>query len=293
MKKAFIVKCYNCGKTFEVQEEQQQFPKKEKYYCSRSCANVRHHTEETKKKISNNTKRSEKFINGMKRLFGRKPHETKTSICLVCGKTFEQEQYISNGKTRYTHRKLCSKECRKIYHSLKIVNNCCGGYRECSVKNYKSGWYNDIHCDGSWELAFVIYCIEHNKSIQRCNLIRHYVDKNGKMKTFHPDFIVDGLVYEIKGLQDCNYKEKELCNEDIIFLYKKDMKPYIDYVIEKYGENFISLYDSKDKNDLRYTKQCPTCGKTFINRRTTYCSIRCARLDSSKRKNKQSEVNSV
>lgn len=293
MIRSFIVKCHNCGKEFDVQEDEQKFPKKEKYYCSRSCANTRHHTKETKDKISDNVKKSDKFINGMTKLFGRKPHETKTSICLMCGNEFEQKQYVSNGKTRYTYRKLCSDECRRKYVSLKN-KNVTGGFREGSVKNYKSGWYKNIHCDSSWELAFVIYCVEHNMSIQRCKSIRYYIDKNGKIREFHPDFVVDGIVYEIKGLQDCNSEEKKSFNSDIKFLYKNDMKPYIDYVTRKYGENFISLYDSKDKNDSRYIKQCPTCGKNFINRRTVYCSVRCAKLkNSSKLKDKQSDVKAV
>jgi len=37
--KDFNVKCYNCSKEFIVNEREKQFPKKEKYFCSKSCAN--------------------------------------------------------------------------------------------------------------------------------------------------------------------------------------------------------------------------------------------------------------
>lgn len=38
-KKNFSVICDCCGETFAVKERENQFPSKEKYFCSRSCAN--------------------------------------------------------------------------------------------------------------------------------------------------------------------------------------------------------------------------------------------------------------
>ena len=49
--KHFNVLCNKCNKEFDVEEREKIFPKKEKYYCSRSCANSRIHSEETKQKI--------------------------------------------------------------------------------------------------------------------------------------------------------------------------------------------------------------------------------------------------
>ena len=120
-------------------------------------------------------------------------------------------------------------------------------------------------------------------NIERCKQVREYFDKDGIKRKFHPDFIVDGVVYEIKGKQDKNLEEKRNSNQDVIFIYKSDMKPYLDYVIEKYGINFTEKYESKDKRNY---KICPVCGKKFENRKTTYCSMRCARLES---RNKQTE----
>ena len=61
MKREFEVKCKNCGKIFIVIEEETKFPiKGDKYFCCRSCANTRHHSEETKQKISNSLNNLEK-----------------------------------------------------------------------------------------------------------------------------------------------------------------------------------------------------------------------------------------
>lgn len=37
--KYYMVKCDCCGNDFEVKEREKLHPQKEKYYCSRSCAN--------------------------------------------------------------------------------------------------------------------------------------------------------------------------------------------------------------------------------------------------------------
>jgi hypothetical protein len=39
--KEFQVTCKTCDKEFAVNERESQFPIKEKYYCSKSCANSR------------------------------------------------------------------------------------------------------------------------------------------------------------------------------------------------------------------------------------------------------------
>lgn len=49
--KQFTVKCHICSRIITVEEREKQFPKKEKYFCNRSCANTRHHSKETKEKI--------------------------------------------------------------------------------------------------------------------------------------------------------------------------------------------------------------------------------------------------
>ena len=63
MKKEFEVICKNCRKKFIVIEEETKFPiKGDKYFCCKSCANTRHHSKETKEKISQGVKKSEKYI---------------------------------------------------------------------------------------------------------------------------------------------------------------------------------------------------------------------------------------
>ena len=58
--------------------------------------------------------------------------------------------------------------------------------------------YKNIWCDSSWELAFVIYHLDNNFTIERNKLGLDY-NYNNKDRKYFPDFIVDNIYYEIKG----------------------------------------------------------------------------------------------
>ena len=80
-----------------------------------------------------------------------------------------------------------------------------GGFRESAVKGcYKYGYYKNIRCDSSWELAFVVFNIEHNIPIKRnTQRFEYFID--GKKHIFIPDFVVNETeIIEIKGKQDSN-----------------------------------------------------------------------------------------
>jgi hypothetical protein len=121
-----------------------------------------------------------------------------------------------------------------------------GGYNRGSGRGCK-GWYKGYFCDSSWELAFVIYCIDNNIEIKRNLEKRQYIWQN-KIKNYIPDFIVEGALIEIKGYVTEEWKAKIHSNPDVKVLYGKDMKPIIDYVINKYGKNYTSLYKTLDNH---------------------------------------------
>ena len=117
-----------------------------------------------------------------------------------------------------------------------------GGYVKGSGRG-KKGWYNGIFCDSSWELAYVIYCLDHNIQIVRntdCLLYEY----NGQTKKYIPDFIVDDVYVEIKGYITEQWLAKLEYNKNVKVLYEKDLQPVFEYVINKYGKDFIKLYHS-------------------------------------------------
>lgn len=116
-----------------------------------------------------------------------------------------------------------------------------GGYVRGSGRG-KSGWYMGIYCDSSWELAYVIFCIEHNKNIKRNTEKRYYV-YNNKLLVYIPDFIVDGKLIEIKGYVTNQWEAKIKYNPDVIVLYEHNLSDVFEYVHTKYGKNYINMYE--------------------------------------------------
>lgn len=215
--KEFKVNCKTCGEEIIIKEYNTDNPKKENYYCSRSCANSRgKRSDEVKNKISESLQK-EKYY------------------CKECGKI------ISKNKTGLC--KSCLHTSKEYKEKLSKANKGkTGGYREKGGRG-KQGWYKGIFCNSSWELAYVIYCKDHNIDIIRNTKGFEYIFENKTFK-FYPDFIVKGKFVEVKGYfgKKNNAKISQFKN-DLTIIDKKKIIPYIDYVKNKYGGDFIKLYE--------------------------------------------------
>ena len=84
----FKVSCHKCNTQFTVTEREKKFPKKEKYFCSRSCANSKPASEKRKEKVRQKLKK-------IRNIF---------KICPTCNEEFKLE---GNSQKRF-----CSKDCR-------------------------------------------------------------------------------------------------------------------------------------------------------------------------------------
>ena len=221
--------CEKCGKEFDKEMSEQRYNnvKNHPKFCCRSCANSHIVTEEHKQKTSQS----------VKSFFQEHPvtTEPKTYLCKYCGNPFTM-----NTKRDTNGRKYCSYKCRENWIEENVKPKL-GGYRKGSGRG-KHGWYKGIYCDSSWELAFVIYHLEHNINIKRCKNPRKYIFE-GKEFKYYPDFEINNKIYEIKGYSTKRWEAKISQNSDIIVLMKEDMQKYLDYCIKKYGNNFIYLYD--------------------------------------------------
>lgn len=122
-----------------------------------------------------------------------------------------------------------------------------GGLRSGSGRG-KKGWYKGYFCDSTWELAYVIYNLEHNISFKRNSKNFEY-KFNNELKRYYPDFILQSGEYvEVKGYYTKQFSAKVSqfpIEETLIVLDKKTIKPYLDYTIDKYGKDFYNLYEKK------------------------------------------------
>jgi hypothetical protein len=140
------------------------------------------------------------------------------------------------GLSGYPHSEAFKKKLSDLAKERNL-----GGYIRGSGRG-KKGWYKGFFCDSSWELAYVIYCLDNNITIHRNTEKREY-EWQGKVRFYIPDFLVDGKMIEIKGYKTEQWLAKLASNPDVKVLYKEDMLSILSYVETKYGKNFISLYE--------------------------------------------------
>jgi hypothetical protein len=158
-----------------------------------------------------------------------------------------------------------------------------GGYRRESSRG-KSGWYRGYWCDSSYELAYVMYNLDYNIEFER-NYTKFPYSFEGKIHNWLPDFIVGDKYVEIKGYLNEKDKNKiEQFKEPLILLINEGIKPYIDYAKEKYGKNYVELYDNVNERNtknkiLKKSKLCLKCGKPAYNK---YCSGECYNMSRQK-----------
>ena len=134
---------------------------------------------------------------------------------------------------------------RERVRKIKEKSSNYGGYRRGSGIG-KKGWYKDFWCDSSWELAFVVYHLEHNIAFERNTKKFEYL-WDGKLYGYIPDFIYpDGTYIEVKSFicEKTLEKIKQFPHK-LIVLMEKEMKERFSYVIEKYGKDCIKLYEGK------------------------------------------------
>lgn len=223
--------CEVCGKTYYKRLTPAEFKHIEHFNCSRSCANKRIHSDETKEKIKNSIK-----------LYNKEHYkEYIDKYCKHCNIKLGK-----NNKSGYCKKCVIqtTEYKEKLSKSLKANPNV-GGYRKGSGTG-KSGWYKGYYCDSSWELAFVIYNLEHNIKFERNKKMFPYT-YNGEEHNYLPDWLVDGKYVEIKGHDSEQWQAKiEQFPKDLTLevLYRDNMQKYLEYVRDKYGNNFIELYDN-------------------------------------------------
>lgn len=130
---------------------------------------------------------------------------------------------------------------RKISETMK-KNPAAGGKRQGSGRG-KKGWYKGYFCDSSWELAYVIYNLDHNIQFARNTEGFKYLYE-GVERIYIPDFIEDGGYVEIKGYRTKQWESKlNQFKGKLKTLYKEEMSKYLSYVESTYGKDFISMYE--------------------------------------------------
>jgi hypothetical protein len=211
--------------------------------------------------------------------------EFKSYNCFRCGlhcdKPFGMNRYCSiecasPRKVKVKHSKTC-RTCNENYETLTVsTTSYCSMKCNPNVGGARNG-YKGFYCGSSWELAFLIWALDNNISIERCAEKFSY-KFNGETKSYLPDFKIRDIYIEIKGYFTEQVKSKtNQCTATLIVLGENDLTPVFTYVKNTYGKNYISMYEGNPHNQKNNKcKECGTCCKNI------YCSTRCSAFGNKK-----------
>lgn len=236
--------CEKCGKLHDGSYGSGRF-------CSRSCANSRTHSQETKRKIGQSAKISFNrwkeqhpgYLRPGLRVEDARPIYKKT--CSICGTIFY---------TKCAEKKTCSHRCAGFLSVKKRKQKGTfkwGGENPNSRKS-KFGYYDNIRFASTYELVYYLYCKDHGIPIKK-NTDSFIYEYEGSLHRYTPDFKVETPeeeYVEIKGyytnLVGIKLKSVVDAGHKICIKYKQDLKECFDYVKETYGcgESYASLYQS-------------------------------------------------
>ena len=220
--------CEKCGKVMTEKFGSGRF-------CSRACANSRARSEETIDKIRISTSKT-KSSKGIKQANIEK-YADNPKRCRICGEIIEYDR--RNAET------CTNRECQYSWTRQQAAGKS-GGFRLNSHSYGKHGTYKGYRCDSTYELAYIIYNLDHNIYFER-NFIGYPYELDGKIHLYYPDFrLADGSLVEIKGqVSEIVYiKLKAIKDVPIKLLVKDDLKYAFDYVKDTYRcKHLEDLYE--------------------------------------------------
>ena len=114
-----------------------------------------------------------------------------------------------------------------------------GGYHLNGHRKSIKGWYKNFHCDSTYELVYLIYCLDHNINIKKCDKVYKYFYE-GKYHKYYPDFIINNdTIIELKGYHNelVDLKAQSVTDMKYKILYKKDLQKEFNYVYKTYNVN--------------------------------------------------------
>ena len=258
---SYTLECLECHSKYVLNIRKSLYLKgRYSRFCSSQCSHsysAKCSTEESRKKVSNTLKTKKHLIDCYEcgtqmekpicvshalcdkcksEHFNRR-NKKSTGNCLICGK-----------KVQFGRLTCCKEHAMQLriasFKATQQKNKKSGGPRKGGGHG-KHGWYKGYWCDSSWELAWVIYNLDHGIKFERCKEKFEY-EFEGKKYNYYPDFkLENGTYVEIKGYSTSRWCAKSDQVSPKISLYvidRQKIQMFIDYVKSKYGKDFIKLY---------------------------------------------------
>lgn len=215
------------------------------------------------------TAKSDGIIAKQKETIKKHTDEQKKSAIEKSKKTRQLKYgaYFSKEKIKKTNQALIEKygsienayriRLEKIQN---VFQNKYGTKYPLTFHSHKKYGFDDNLFDSSWELAYYIWLKDKGISFEYHTQKIDYIGDDGKNHVYFPDFIVNGKIVEIKGDHFFNEKGEPYnkytksswkAKYDLILqkggqiLKFEDVKPYLNYVKENYGDGFLKQWKIK------------------------------------------------
>ena len=182
--------------------------------------------------------------------------ESEIHYCERCGKELPH-----NYEDKYGSGRFCSVTCANTRkHSLETLekialNSDINGRCKRSLNGHYRGYY----CASSYELIYLIYCLDHNINIER-NTFTFKYNINGEDHIYIPDWYLPDTdtIIECKGsgpycdMDIVNIKAKSVFGHNYKIVFEKDLQEYWNYCKDKFKvKNYLELcskcYEEKDE----------------------------------------------
>ena len=228
-------------------------------FCDRTFKNkgCRNQHQSFCKNNPNKTVKSDKYYESLKTRKKTKPtYKKENFVCEFCKKEFFTVNFAF---TR--HRKCCemnpnriedasSHKGSKVSDKTRLLwkkNGTIGGYRKGAGRG-KKGYYKGLYCMSTWELAWVVYQLEHGQKVEQCKERFEYI-MDEEVHHYTPDFVINGIYYEIKNWHrpDTDFKVSQFPKDKTLILIegKEQNKMFLEYAKNKYGANFDEVLYEK------------------------------------------------
>ena len=176
-----------------------------------------------------------------------KSKDVLKKIQLTCLNKYGAKNYSQSDEFKINYNEYLEKAKETTLNKYGVENiSQSHEYRSKICKKYQ---YNNINFDSSWEIAYYIWLKDNNIDFEYQPNIKINYTFNGKIFRYFPDFKVNNELIEIKSdylfnkmlIENTKANAKFNCMKEnnIKILFYKDIKPYLEYVKSKYGNNYL------------------------------------------------------
>lgn len=187
--------------------------------------------------------------------------KSKKTKQLKYGAYFSKEKIEKTNKTLIEKYGSLENAYKQRYEKIQnVFQSKYGTKYPLMFYSHKKYGFDDNLFDSSWELAYYIWLKDKGISFEYHTQKIEYIGDDGKNHIYFPDFIVNGKIVEIKGDHFFNEKGEPFnkytkrswkAKYDLILqkggqIFRfEDIKPYLSYVKENYGDGFLKQWKIK------------------------------------------------